>query len=249
VDPMTAIAEGAAIAEGILQGTITDLDFHVGTEHALGTVVHNDDSPPEGSFSVLIGRNTKYPARATDSYQPAVDFQEQVKLVVIEGDPDKPISHEDNVILKDWVVPLPEKRLQSDAAFDVVYDYDVDGILHVTVRDERSGATMMAEELSFGAAQDRSQLPTLRRTVDNLMAGQGGGNGNAGPAAAPTLTLSPESVLAIRRARDKVLPFVGRADQQRLEQLTKALEESGPEEETACRAALEQELRVHAYLL
>jgi len=58
VNPMLAIAQGAAIAAGILQGTVTDLDFHVGTEHALGTVVHNDSSPPEGEFSVLIGRNT-----------------------------------------------------------------------------------------------------------------------------------------------------------------------------------------------
>ena len=44
VDPMTAIAEGAAIAAGILKGMITDLDFFVGTEHALGTVVHNPDT-------------------------------------------------------------------------------------------------------------------------------------------------------------------------------------------------------------
>ena len=38
---MTAIAEGAAMADAILQGLITDLEFFVGTEHALGTVVHN----------------------------------------------------------------------------------------------------------------------------------------------------------------------------------------------------------------
>ena len=70
VDPMTAIAEGAAVASAILGGLITDLDFHVGTEHALGTIVHNENSPKEGEFSVLIRRNRKYPASATDSYQP-----------------------------------------------------------------------------------------------------------------------------------------------------------------------------------
>jgi molecular chaperone DnaK len=108
VDPMTAIAEGAALAAGILQGTITDLDFHVGTEHALGTVVHNDTSPKSGEFSVLIRRNTKYPAAATDTYAPVADYQEKVDVVVIEGDPSKPIEHEDNVVLKNWTIELPE---------------------------------------------------------------------------------------------------------------------------------------------
>ena len=248
VDPMTAIAEGAAIAEAILHGIITDLDFHVGTEHALGTVVHNSDSPPEGSFSVLIGRNTKYPARATDSYLPTHDFQEAVSLKVIEGDPERPIGHEDNVILKDWTIDLPEKRLLADAAFTVTYDYDVDGILHVTVRDERTGKLMMAEELSFGAARERSQLPALRQTVDQLMGGQStvAGNGLGGAAGAG---LSLESRGALSRARDKVLPFVSSADRQRIEPLVAALEGASPDEEDGHRAALERELRHHAYLL
>ena len=248
VDAMTAIAEGAAIAEGILQGIITDLDFHVGTEHALGTVVHNSDSPREGSFSVLIGRNTKYPARATDSYLPTHDFQEAVSLQVIEGDPAQPIGHEDNVILKDWTIELPEQRLQQDAAFTVTYDYDVDGILHVTVQDGRTSQLMMAEELSFGAARLRSELPALRRTVDELMGGPAA-PGSSVTGAAPAPRLSPESQRVLSNARDKVLPFVSAADQQRIGPLVDALEATSAAEEDSHRAALERELRNHAYLL
>ncbi|WP_300608300.1 Hsp70 family protein [Trebonia sp.] len=248
VDPMTAIAEGAAIADAILQGIITDLQFFVGTEHALGTVVHNDDAPREGEFSVLIGRNTKYPARATDGYTPANDFQEEVAVQVIEGDPEKPIGHEDNVILKDWTVTLPEKRLKQDSAFDITYLYDVDGILHVTVQDKRSGRILMAEELSFGAAQDRSQLPHLRREVDQLMSGTAPmPNGHAD--GSPPSTLSAASVSAVKKARDKVIPFVTDEDRRRLEALIAALEGAGPQDEADCRSALERELRVHAYLL
>jgi molecular chaperone DnaK (HSP70) len=248
IDPMTAIAEGAAIADAILQGIITDLQFFVGTEHALGTVVHNDDAPPEGKFSVLIGRNTKYPAKATDGYTPASDFQEQVAIRVIEGDPEKPIGHEDNVILKDWDVTLPEKRLKQDSAFDITYLYDVDGILHVTVQDKRSGRILMAEELSFGAAQDRSQLPHLRREVDQLMSGTAPvPNGQAaGPLPS---ALSAASLSTVKKARDKVIPFVPDEDRRRLEALIAALEQAGPQDEADRRAALERELRVHAYLL
>ena len=248
IDPMTAIAEGAAIADAILQGIITDLQFFVGTEHALGTVVHDDGAPPEGAFSVLIGRNTKYPAKATDGYVPASDFQEEVAIRVIEGDPDKPIGHEDNVMLKDWTVTLPEKRLRQDSAFDITYLYDVDGILHVTLQDKRSGRILMAEELSFGAAQDRSQLPLLRRDVDQLMSRTA--PGSAGHAAGPPPpTLSPASLSAVKKARDRVIPLVSHEDRQRLEALVTALEAAAPQDEDDCRLALERELRVHSYLL
>ncbi|GAA1740308.1 Hsp70 family protein [Luedemannella helvata] len=247
VDPMTAIGEGAAIAAGILRGTITDLDFHVGTEHALGTIVHNDTSPKDGEFSVLIRRNTKYPASATDSYTPAVDFQEEVNIEVIEGDPAKPITHEDNVVLKQWSIKLPDKRLKADAAFDITYEYDVDGILHVLVKDQRTSAVIMDEELAFGAGQDRSQLPGMRRRVDGLMDRPGGGGGTT-LEESPS-TLSSTSRAALKNARDKVMPFVADADRQRLELLVNALENCEPEGEEAAAAALERELRHHAYLL
>ncbi|MBW6436450.1 Hsp70 family protein [Actinoplanes hulinensis] len=239
VNPMLAVAQGAAIASGILQGTVTDLDFHVGTEHALGIVVHNDSSPPEGSFSVLIRRNTKYPARATDSYVPAMDFQEQVNVQVIEGDPDKPIGHEDNVVLKDWDIDLPEQRLRTDASFTVTYEYDLDGILHVLVRDQRTGNVLSEQEVAVGAAEDRTQLPLMRRNVDNLMT----------VGATPKPRISAEAQAVIRKARDKVLPFVADDDRDTLAKLVTDLESATPETEKDRTEALEAELRNHAYLL
>ena len=249
IDPMTAIAEGAAVADAILQGIITDLQFFVGTEHALGTVVHNPGDPPEGGFSVLIGRNTKYPAKATDGYVPAVDFAEELNIQVIEGDPEKPIGHEDNVVLKTWPVRLPEKRLSADSAFDITYLYDVDGILHVSAKDQRSGQVFMDEELSFGAAEDRSQLPRLRRDVDQLMAGAA-----TAPATAAVIPpagggLSVASQNAIKRAEDKVIPYVTDEDAAALKDLVARLQTAEPQDEDACRTLLERELRKHAYLL
>lgn len=243
IDPMTAIAEGAAIAAGILQGAITDLDFHVGTEHALGTIVHNDYSPKEGDFSVLIRRNTKYPARATEPYLPAQDFQEKVNLQVIEGDPTKPIGHEDNVVLMNWSIELPEKRLKDDAAFDITYDYDLDGILHVKLRDRQTGKDFMKEELAFGASRDRAALPRMRKRIDDLMSPAGEDAGGASP------TMSAAAAATVRKARDKVAPFLPDVDRERLEQLAAALEAAPLAEETSHLDALERELRNHAYLL
>jgi molecular chaperone DnaK (HSP70) len=238
VDPMLAVAEGAAIAAGILQGTITDLDFHVGTEHALGTIVHNDSSPPNGQFAVVIGRNTKYPARAADTYVPANDFQERINLQVIEGDPSKPIEDEDNVVLKDWDIELPGQRLRSDAAFEVTYEYDLDGILHVLVRDQRTGNVMSNQEVAVGAGRDRSQLPSMRQSVDALMKDR--------PAARPSAT----ALDTIKKARDMVLPYVADRDKTILEKLIADIEGTASADEEAVRLqALERELRNHAYLL
>lgn len=247
VDPMTAIAEGAAIADAILKGVITDLDFFVGTEHALGTVVHNPGSPPAGEFAVLIPRNHKYPASATDTFRPRLADQDSVLLQVIEGDPAKPIGDEDNVILKDWEVKLPQPRTTSDGAFSVQFEYDVDGILRVFVKDIETGNVMMDDELTFGASENRSALPQMRRNVDTLMDGQPVAARHRPPAA--TSRLSDQATAAIRKARSKVLPFVTDQDAGRLLELVEKLEASDASSEAGPLAALERELRTHAYLL
>ena len=245
VDPMTAIAEGAAIAAGVLSGTVTDVDFFVGTEHALGTVVNNHDSPPEGTFSVLIGRRTMLPAKATDSYSPVLDNQRQVNIRVIEGDPEQSISHEDNVILKHWDVDLLEPRPASEAAFDITYEYDVDGILHVKVVDQKTQTIMMDEELSFGAAEDRSHLVDMRRRVDGFMAQTAADDGRPQTGSG----LSPDSEELIKKAVSRVIPFIPDADRKRVEELVSDLQTSSLGEEDQRRDALQRELRNHAYLL
>ncbi|MGW3283130.1 Hsp70 family protein [Streptomyces sp. NPDC001002] len=248
VDPMTAVAEGAAVAAGILSGSITDLDFFVGTEHALGVIVHNEHSAPEGAFSTLIARNTKYPARATDSYIPGHDFQEAIEIVVVEGDPGRPIRHEDNVVLKNWTVPLPAKRLKRESAFSVTYEYDIDGILHVTVTDQRTDEVFLRDELTYGARQERSRLPELRREVDAFMSASA--PADPAPAPPPGPLLDPASTEAIRKARDKVLPFVDDGERAAIESLVDKLERSaGSAAEEPERLALERALRRHAYLL
>jgi molecular chaperone DnaK len=168
VDPMTAIAEGAAIAAGILQGTVEDIDFHVGAEHALGTLARDDDTGVS-TFSVLIGRNTKFPARTTQVYTPVRDFQESVAIVVVEGNPAKPLDDDDNVVLMDWEIPLPERRPMAEAAINITYEYDVDGILHVLVQDVRTGAVLIDAQLASGTGRNPEQLEEMKKQVVALM--------------------------------------------------------------------------------
>jgi molecular chaperone DnaK (HSP70) len=251
VDPMTAIAEGAAIAAGVLAGVVNDVDFFVGTEHALGTIINNPDSPTEGEFSVLIRRNTKLPARAEDVYTPANDMQEKLNVNVIEGDPSLPIFHEDNVVLKNWNIDLLEPRPRQDASFSIIYEYDVDGILHVVLRDLKTGTIMMDEELAFGAGQDKRSLPQMRQRIDDLMSGgsRSGGESVESTSVASSSSLSRESQASIDKAQTKIVPFVSDADVTRLGSLIEALENGGSADEQQNRDALDREIRNHAYLL
>jgi len=164
-----------------------------------------------------------------------------VSIKVIEGDPEKPITHEDNVILKDWRITLPGRRLKADSAFDITYEYDLDGILHVLVRDQQTGVVIMEEELAFGAAEDRSALPGMRRRVDGLMADPAGTTGGE--------TLSPRAAAVLTKARTRVIPLVPDTDRARLEELAAQLQSAPAAEEEERVEALERELRHHAYLL
>ena len=250
-DPMTAVAEGAALAAGVLTGEITEYDFFVSTEHALGTVIHDESDRPR--FSVLIARNTKLPANAEDAYNPKLDHQKSVLFRVIEGDPDAPFEHEDNVILKEWDVTLPEPLPVSEAGFNIRFHYDVEGILNVTAVSHKTGRTFFDEPLTFGASASRAELAAMRRRIDELPTVSPGGNGHAstGPSSAFTAPagLSEQSRAVVRQAKEKIHPFVDDATQQQLDMLIQQLVTAPSEDEPAAREALEGAVREHSYLL
>lgn len=246
VDPMTAIAEGAAIAAGILKDEITDFDFFVGIEHALGTIVHNENESP--SFSVLIGRNTMLPAEHTDTFIPGMDDQESVLIRVIEGDPDAPVDSDENVILETWDLKLLEKRKREDATIAMRYRYDVDGILHVTVADVKTGTVMLDEEVRQGAAKDRRSLVEMRKRVESTVTG-GPTSGSPTAPAGQGSSLDAESSALIDKASAKIVPFVEDDDASELQGLISTLRAAAPDDRAAARAALDTAVRKHAYLL
>jgi molecular chaperone DnaK (HSP70) len=248
VDPMTAVAEGAALAAGILTGEIKDFDFFVGTEHALGTVVHDQLDKPR--FSVLVARNTKLPASATSYFSPVFDDQEEVRVRVIEGDPEQEFDHEDNVVLKEWDVRLLEKRPVAQAGFAITFEYDVDGILNVVVVDGKTGTVMMKEQVAFGAAKTKQELVEIRRRIDSTATLDDSREPALSPVAPPPSGgLSEASRASVRKAKEKIFPFVDDSTQSVLNDQIAAILRAGPDGESAARDQLERTIRDHAYLL
>jgi molecular chaperone DnaK len=232
-DPMTAVAQGAAIASAILAGRL-DRDFFVATEHALGTVVYNEG---DLGFSTLIPRNHQLPARANADYEPVFDGQDSVRVQVIEGDPTKPIDHEDNVILKEWTIEVDPARPREDSGYRMTYEYDVDGILRVDIVDLLTGREILRDDVSFGITKDKSKLVELATRVRTSIA-----------AGAITGRADQEVATLLRHARTKVIPYVDKDEAARLEAICASLERATGKAVPECMQALRDALRHYPFL-
>jgi molecular chaperone DnaK len=241
VDPLTAVGEGAAIAAAILSGELQGNDFFVSTEHALGTLVLN---PLRGEleFSPIIPRNHKLPAKATASYKPVRDYQDTIHMSVIEGEPDKPLTDEVNVILKEWEVPIPNARAMADASFEITYDYDVDGILHVSIVDPMTDERLLADDVAYSTNQDKRALVQMAGRV------QAGLEGNKADTSEVQSSSDPASTTVIERAKTKVIPFLDDEQADHLRDLVGRLQAAVDQDREPLRAELEAELSKYSYL-
>ncbi|MFZ4433863.1 MAG: Hsp70 family protein [Microthrixaceae bacterium] len=245
IDPMTAVAEGAAVAAAILRGEY-DASFYVTTEHALGTQVVDPD--PGTSFSVIIPKTATLPAREHNGYVPVVDFQENLHVVVIEGDERRALEDEVNVVLAEWSISIPTPRPKDEVSFDISYEYDTDGILHVTVVDEGTGDVIHAGDVGSVVGRSPQQLVDMHRHVDDMRTSAPPPPvREVGGAADPSLP--PEVAAALDRARVRVMPMVAESDAATVGDLADALEAAaGTDGEADALEALQSALRKWSFL-
>ncbi|MBM7440952.1 Hsp70 family protein [Streptomyces sp. HB132] len=163
-DPMTAVARGASIAAAVLAGE-TEGVIQVATSHALGTVVK--DSSGRKKFSEIIPRNSPLPWKERKSYTPQRDHARKLSVEIWEGDPDKELTHPDNVQLTELSLTYPTPRARDEASFGLEYMYDSNGLLHVKAVLEHTGEVVLDEEVkSFGSG---GPTPEVRRELDDLL--------------------------------------------------------------------------------
>jgi molecular chaperone DnaK (HSP70) len=240
INPMTAIGEGAAIAAAILTGEISDSDFFVCLEHALGTYTFNPDSG-EMKFAEIIGRGHKLPARANGEFFPIVQTTESITICVVEGDPDA--KSQDFTVLKEWDVLLKTPYEEdSRRAFDLQYDYDIDGILHVRATDNDSGTIILDGDVSYGIATDKSKLKAMSdRAKASVNSGVLDKN-------ASVQLDDPEATKLIEQAKVKVIPFLDESEAAPIQEAVNALEAADSASLTGKKAALKNLLVPHSYL-
>ncbi len=130
VDPMEAVAFGAAIQAGVLTGEVKDIVLLDVTPLSLGLETLG------GVMTKIIDKNTTIPIKKTQVFSTADDNQPAVDINILQGE--RPLA-KDNVALGRFqlqgIPPAPRGVPQIEVTFDI----DANGILHVSAKDKATG--------------------------------------------------------------------------------------------------------------
>jgi len=240
INPMTAVAEGAAIAASIMTGRLANSDFFVCLEHSLGTFAFNSNMG-ELEFSPIIRKGTKLPVRATGEYSPVVPTTEAVSVKVVEGDPEA--RNPDYTVLKEWDVPLKTPYTEgSSRSFELIYEYDVDGILRVRATDLESGTVLLEDDVSYGVATDKRQLKAMSDRARSAVE-----TGFINAEASVNLS-DPEAAKLAEQAQVKVIPFLDADEAQPIRAAVEALQQADSSNLQQAKTSLKSLLAPYSFL-
>src|SRR5947208_2733848 len=170
VDPMTCVAQGAAIVSAILQGApgLDNYAYSVKLEHSLCANPINERR--EVYLDPIIKRGSDIPCSFNKTYYPVADPAERVLICVYEGDNyDEPDS-QDNVKLAEIPWEFTAPRPQREGALDVAFEYGDDGILTVQINDQHAKHKKRFAIQQAGEDQlDAAQLIKMKRINEDLV--------------------------------------------------------------------------------
>ena len=170
VDPMTCVAQGAAIVSAILQGApgLDNYAYSVKLEHSLCANPVNEQR--QVYLDPIVRRGSDIPCLFTKTYYPVADPAERVLISVFEGDVYDSPESPDNVKLAEIPWEFKPPRAQRDGGLDVTFEYGDDGILTVQIHDIYVGLKKRFAIQQAGEDQlDNAQLIKLKRINEDLV--------------------------------------------------------------------------------
>jgi molecular chaperone DnaK len=170
VDPMTCVAQGAAIVSAILQGApgLDNNAYSVKLEHSLCANPINDRR--QVYLDPIIRRGADIPCSFTKTYHPVADPAERVVISVFEGDVYEEPDNSENVKLAEIPWEFHPPRPQKDGALEVMFEYGDDGILTVQIQDLFNNQKKRFAIQQSGADQmDAGQIMKMKRINEDLM--------------------------------------------------------------------------------
>lgn len=168
LSPDEAVAHGAALYAGVLMAEAGSPQEHAFTlvnvnSHSLG-IIGMDPHSKRVRNVVLIPKNTPLPCRALRSFATARDNQSSVRVVVVEGESERP---EHCIRLGECSVRNLPPGLPNGTKVEVEYSYSANGRLAVRARvpAARQSASV---EIQYDQALHIPDLDTWHRRVCGL---------------------------------------------------------------------------------
>lgn len=158
VNPDEAVAIGAAVQAGVLQGDVKDVLLLDVTPLSLGIETLG------GVLTKLIEKNTTIPTRKEQIFSTAEDNQPAVTIKVYQGE--RPMAA-DNKSLGQFelsgIAPAPRGLPQIQVAFDI----DSNGIVTVSAKDMATGKAQQISIKSNGGLTDEEIAQMVRAAEEN----------------------------------------------------------------------------------
>ncbi len=216
IDPMEAVAKGAAVQAGVLGGDVQGKEILLldVTPLTLGLETLGGVRTP------LIDRNTTIPTSKSQTFSTAADNQTSVEVHVLQGEREfakdnKSLGH----FILDGIPPAPRGIPQVEVTFDI----DANGILTVKAKDKatnkenkitiqgssnlsKEDVERMKKEAEAHATEDRKRKETvdMRNQADTLISVSEKTLKDVGDKAKPEdKTAVEEKIKALKEVKDK----------------------------------------------
>jgi len=145
IDPDQAVALGAAVQAGLLQGYVKGVSLLDVTSLSLGIEIQG------GKMHTIVPRNTTIPTKKTEIITTSAPNQPQLSIHVIQGEDD--FAPNNKSLGRFELMGLrPAPRGVPDIA--VTFDVDAEGIVHVSAKDLETGEEQRIEIIASSGLSD-----------------------------------------------------------------------------------------------
>ncbi|MCC8018038.1 MAG: Hsp70 family protein, partial [Lachnospiraceae bacterium] len=142
LNPDYAVAEGAAIQAGLLEGTLSEESILMTDVNPYTLGVRVTDGFSWDRMSVVIPRNVTIPVTRTEQYFTNSDYQREAKIEVYQGE-SSVATH--NHFLGEFEIGGIPPREAGEEKIEVEFSYNLNGMLNVSAKIVSTGEQAQIE--------------------------------------------------------------------------------------------------------